>query len=158
MGMDWGPIGWAADQISDLCIDTGGNDSCDTIAEQHPESMQHVVNAAGGVLSVNPITAFLPLDLEGHGVDPCSGWYTTGQVAMTAVDVAIPAHAGWTALNSGRGIGIGNTVRVARHQAHRAMPELAGGAVRQANWLQSHHAFRAHWHWTWRGVRNPGGM
>lgn len=45
------------------------------------------MNFAGGVLDVNPITAFLPLDLEGHGVDPCSGWYTAGQGSMLAVDL-----------------------------------------------------------------------
>ena len=55
--------------------------------QDHPEAAQHVRNVAGGVLEVNPITAFLPLDLEGHGVDTCSGWYTVGQGFQSVVNV-----------------------------------------------------------------------
>lgn len=42
---------------------------CQTVAEQHPEATQHVVDVAGGVLQANPITAPLGLNLSGHGVN-----------------------------------------------------------------------------------------
>lgn len=105
MGMDWGPIGWAADQVSDLCIDTGGNDSCDTIAEQHPGGTQQIVDFAGGALQVNPITAPLPLDLEAHGVNTSSGSASVGRFSMAAFQTGF----GWSnvpiaALNTGSGV------------------------------------------------------
>lgn len=80
------PLGlWPWDGI---CVQNpfGDDDSCDSIAEQHPEVTQQVVDFAGGVLDVNPITAPLPLDLEGHGVNTSSGAFTLGQGSMFAFE------------------------------------------------------------------------
>jgi hypothetical protein len=109
-GLDWGPIGWAGDQISGACVDmsalwSDGNDSCNTIAEQHPGGTQQVVDYAGGVLQVNPIAAPLPLDLEAHGVNTSSGSASVGRLSMAAFQTAF----GWSnvpisALNTGSGL------------------------------------------------------
>ena len=104
-GEDWGPIGWVAEQISEACIDTGGNDSCDTIAEQHPGGTQQIVDFAGGVLQVNPITAALPLDLAAHGVNTSPGSASLGRLSMAAFQTGF----GWSnvpiaASNTGSGV------------------------------------------------------
>lgn len=91
-GLDWGPIGWVAEEVSDLCIDTGGDDSCDTIAEQHPEVTQGVVDFASGALDVNPITATtnaLGLSDTGQCANRDSGWYRGGQASMIAAELAM---------------------------------------------------------------------
>ena len=67
------------------CIDIG-DDNCESIAEQNEEITEIVVDIAGGVLDVNPITAPLPLDLEGHGVDLDSGWADVGRSGMLAFE------------------------------------------------------------------------
>lgn len=83
------PINWTDPSGLGVCIDisalwSDGSDSCNTIAEQHPGGTQNIVDTAGGALSMNPFTFFLPTD---PSVDTCSGWYTTGQVGMLAVDL-----------------------------------------------------------------------
>jgi RHS repeat-associated protein len=157
---------WSVDLPGDWCF--GTDDDCENPHNGHATPVsQPIVNFAGGALDLNPMFMIAQavdepltgrdIDLAANGVDECSGWYTAGQWSMAIVDVAIPGHAGWTALNSGRGAGIGNFARVARHQAHRAMPStFKGGPERVARWLAEHPDFRTHWHWTWRGVRSGG--
>lgn len=157
-GKDWGPIGWVAEKVSEACIDTGDDDSCETVTEQHPEASQHAVDYASGALDINPITAVLNAtgaSDTGQYAGEC-GWRTAGRWSMATAMVAMAAHAGWAALNSGHGIGFREFARVARHQAHRAMPPIKGGAERVARWLEAHPDFRRHWHFTWRGVRSGG--
>ncbi len=157
---------WSVDLPGDWCF--GTDDDCENPHNGHATPVsQPIVNFAGGALDLNPMFMIAQavdepltgrdIDLAANGVDECSGWYTAGQWSMAIVDVAIPGHAGWTALNSGRGAGIGNFARVARHQAHRAMPStFKGGPERVARWLAEHPDFRTHWHWTWRGIRSGG--
>lgn len=73
--------------IGNVCIDSGRDDQCSTYVERHPEVAQAIVNTAGGVLDMNPMTAWLPLDLEGHGVNTKSGWYRAGQIGMAIPDI-----------------------------------------------------------------------
>ena len=150
---EWVPVVGGSDCIRYV------DDNC----ERNPKN-QEGADFAGGVMNTvipgqeRRITRALGQEDK---VDRCSGYYTAGEYAGYAVDAGLAVHGGvsaWRALNSGRGIGVGNFARVARHQAHRSMPELSGGAVRQANWLKTHHAFRTHWHTVWRGARRPGGM
>jgi RHS repeat-associated protein len=86
--------GRAATAIANLCVDTtGSNNQCATVAERHPGFARGVADFAGGTLAVNPITAMLPLDLKGNGVNTKAGWYRGGQAAMLAPDVMSGASA-----------------------------------------------------------------
>lgn len=69
--------------VTDLC-NTLVYDDCESVAEQHPEATQRVVDVSGGVLDTNPITSWLPLDLEGHGVRTDSNWHQAGRFGMIA--------------------------------------------------------------------------
>jgi hypothetical protein len=85
--------GRAVAAVANVCVDRGRDDQCSSYVERHPEMAQAVVDFAGGVLDVNPITAFLPLDLEGNGVNTKSGWYRGGQLAMAIPDIVTGAKA-----------------------------------------------------------------
>ncbi len=82
-----------------LCV-TLWDDNCKSFAQQfkedHPQVAQHITNAAGGALQLNPFFQVArgvgaltdnPIDLSSHGVQPCSGWYHVGEVGMAAVDL-----------------------------------------------------------------------
>lgn len=98
--------------------------------DDHPEAAQHIVNFAGGVLDVNPITTRLPLNLEGHGVERCSGWYRSGQGSMFAVDL-------WA--------GVGQQAARLRDSATLGGSSRLFG--RGAGLLNSNNVVRAGWGW-----------
>ena len=106
----------------EICIDMEGignlvgrdwdDPSCDSIAEQHPESTQHVVDGAGGVLEANPITATtnaLGWTDTSQFSDRSSGWFIVGQSGMAIFNagdaMANPTTAlGLTAQGAGAGV------------------------------------------------------
>jgi RHS repeat-associated protein len=64
---------------------------CESIAEQHPEATQEVVDFSSGVLDVNPITATtnsLGISDTSQHADRGSGWYLSGRMSMAAVNAA----------------------------------------------------------------------
>jgi hypothetical protein len=80
---------------TDWCVDIA-DDNCNSIAEQHPEVTQGVVDFASGVLDVNPITATtnaLGLRDTSQYANTCSWWYHGGQAAMFATDLAMGGSA-----------------------------------------------------------------
>lgn len=48
------PTGLLGIPGTDFCVDLGGDDSCDSVAEQHPEVAQGVADFAGGVADGSP--------------------------------------------------------------------------------------------------------
>jgi RHS repeat-associated protein len=142
------------------CPDRGERPIGEIWASKHPEAAQQALDFLSGVSSVNPVTVAtdaLGLTDTSEGACTTSGWYRTGQISMLAADLTIGGSAAWSRVNSGRGLGFGNTARVARHQAHKPFPTtFKGTPERTAHWLKAHPDFRTHWHFTWRGTRSGG--
>lgn len=91
------PLGLWRIPGTNFCIDIG-DPNCRSIAEQHPAVAEGITNVAGGALEANPFfmiadmvdgLAGREIELADHGVDRCSGSYTAGFAAMTAVDLLL---------------------------------------------------------------------
>ncbi len=162
---DWVPVvgGGCIAVGTDSYEDSNGDtQTCDNSDNQ--DWSGNVLAGAGNALTFGQgVDVTANLMGKGDNFTACYGnsdsWaYRGGAVGGAAFGLAFGGGQAWKSLNSGRGIGVGNLARVARHQPHKAMPNLSGGPVRIANWLAEHHAYRVHWHTVWRGTRTPGGM
>lgn len=89
------PLGLAP--WDDWCINNPfGDDNCNSIAEQHPEVAQGIVDIASGALDINPITAAtnsLGVTDTSRYANESSGWYHAGQAAMLIPDLALAGGA-----------------------------------------------------------------
>lgn len=112
----------------------------------HPEAAQSIVNVAGGALKANPITAFLPLDLAGHGVNKCSAGYKAGFWGMVATDLLV-GGAATRELFSREGLNLagGDFAKAALHDDPHPFGSLGNKPHFQLNW------------WT-AGAKGSGGV
>jgi RHS repeat-associated protein len=140
------------DQVRDelgICSDFVDED-CESIAEENPEQAQAAADFAGGVLDINPITAFLPLDLEAHGVNTSSGWYRGGQATMFVVDLALTGTS-FRQLFSKKGLSINGARCVRAHidDAVHKFPDgrMIGRHLQIDTWVKKAKGSHKSWRW-----------